>query len=857
MANIARTPAEVIAGEAVHGTLQERFTDMVHIASVMANRARLTGRSLKDVVSATSKRGVKQFSTYGRSLPDGTKNLVSLAERAIAMVEQNGPITPATYYATPAARTSLPPGLTDVGQTTGHVYAVDPENRAIGVGSGFVRPSVGLRNPTNPMGGVSVAASRQSLPPDRNMPSGAVSSTLGRGLAALAPNGLRDLPDRAQPAVSFDMGPNRPNAPNRSITNLARDAVNDTVGMGPGYKMSVISGQENPGNQYGSNRHKTGLAADINVIDPTGRRLNVVQDRQKMMDLAQTLAAKGATGIGIGSNYMGATGIHADLTQPGPGQANTWGNLGAKYRNELTNAMKFAEMPASYYDAKMPAKTSILGFSRPANPAYEAQQRQQMASTMQEAGIRGLGATSQLSAPIGNVARQNLSAPTQYAGRPASVARSAAGPALAAALERAGISRPSPLSSQDAAARMGVTRPSTLLSDQNAAARMGPQPAGAIYSPSPTGARVGTGPISAPRAPTQYEGRPSSVARSVAGPNLSRALAERGLTGSTGAAPSSMAPDRPMPSGAISRPNLAAALEKRGIASPTQYAGRPASVASRVASATSAGSTVGIPGQTAPESPTLGPAPTAPGDVTQTTIGPAGIRPGLIATGPIQTRPKVSIPAPTRVAPVRTQPRVVQPVQQPPQPIQPVQAPAPLGQQAFAARANPVDPGLRAADVYGGAIGTAQTSTPGTTVSRQNSWGPTTVTNKFGAQTAMVGDRQAAVGKPFGGLGGNLSPNAKSVLGGLAGGILGAMAAGPTGALAGGMLGRKMASGGLGGSSAPGGGGGQAGGGLLGGMFGGGTVGNARGGNNERSGGTGGGTIGGGGGRGRRGGQGN
>jgi len=262
-----------------------------------------------------------------------------------------------------------------------------------------------------------------------------------------------------------------------------------------------------------------------------------------------------------------------------------------------------------------------------------------------------------------------------------------------------------------------------------------------------------------------------------------------------------------------------------------------------------------------------------PGDPAPTRLSPSldsqqlspvsGVPVTTVRTRPVEIRAIPQQPKPTTIAPVKprqiapVQPRVVQPVQQPPQPIQPVQAPAPLGQQAFNARANPATPGLRAADVYGGQIGTAQTSTPGTTVSRETSFGPTTVTNAWGAKTAMVGDRQAAVGKPFGGLGGNLSPNAKSVLGGLAGGILGAMAAGPTGALAGGMLGRKMASGGLSGSSAPGGGGGQAGGGLLGGMFGGGTVGNARGGNNERSGGTGGGTIGGGGGRGRRGGQGN
>lgn len=326
-------------------------------------------------------------------------------------------------------------------------------------------------------------------------------------------------------------------------------------------------------------------------------------------------------------------------------------------------------------------------------------------------------------------------------------------------------------------------------------------------------------------------------------------------------------------------PALDRALEQRGISRPapteqqdtTRDPSTPASPQQpALTSPTSLSSFPARPATIAPNTrPNLAAAMQKAGLVTPGDPAPTRLSPSLdsqqlspVAGVPVTTVRARPVP-PTRIAPVQprqiapVQPRVVQPVQQPPQPVQPVQAPAPLGQQAFDARANPVDPGLRAADVYGGAIGTAQTSTPGTTVSRQNSWGPTTVTNKFGAQTAMVGDRQAAVGKPFGGLGGNLSPNAKSVLGGLAGGILGAMAAGPTGALAGGMLGRKMASGGLGGSSAPGGGGGQAGGGLLGGMFGGGTVGNARGGNNERSGGTGGGTIGGGGGRGRRGGQGN
>jgi hypothetical protein len=43
----ARTVGQVIAGEAVSGTPEERWADMVNIASVIANRAAALGHILR------------------------------------------------------------------------------------------------------------------------------------------------------------------------------------------------------------------------------------------------------------------------------------------------------------------------------------------------------------------------------------------------------------------------------------------------------------------------------------------------------------------------------------------------------------------------------------------------------------------------------------------------------------------------------------------------------------------------------------------------------------------------------------------------------------------------------------------
>jgi YD repeat-containing protein len=141
----------------------------------------------------------------------------------------------------------------------------------------------------------------------------------------------------------------------------------------------------------------------------------------------------------------------------------------------------------------------------------------------------------------------------------------------------------------------------------------------------------------------------------------------------------------------------------------------------------------------------------------------------------------------------------------------------PAAVSSHPALAAPSQPSLSPSDVYGGAIGTAQTSTPGTTVSRATSFGPTYTTNKFGAVTATApdGTQMAVLGGipsaqpsnisgPLGmqpdqtqtqGLGGLFGPKAKSATGTLAGAALGAYALGPLGGLLGGLVGKNLAQG--------------------------------------------------------------
>jgi hypothetical protein len=133
----ARTVAEVISGEAVSGSLEDRWNDMLNIASVISNRAQQLGVSMQDVVGTT-----REFNAYNRPLPAGVgEDIIGLAQEAIDYVEANGPVNSATFYATPAAQHNLPGQLSFETETEGHRFFSDPLGRAIRTAVGVLTPN--------------------------------------------------------------------------------------------------------------------------------------------------------------------------------------------------------------------------------------------------------------------------------------------------------------------------------------------------------------------------------------------------------------------------------------------------------------------------------------------------------------------------------------------------------------------------------------------------------------------------------------------------------------------------------------------------------------------------------------------
>jgi hypothetical protein len=191
MAMLAKSPAEVIAGEATSGSLQARFQDMLHIASVMVNRATLTGTSLKSVVSAPG-----QFNAYNAKMPAGTRSLVGLAQAAINQVQKYGAVTDATFYATPAAVDKLPSGLNYETETAGHIYKSDPLNRGIKTAVGTIVP-----DPSKLSGFQAKMVTTQPVTPEPVNPVSALENQIGYvpGLASVQPNVVSPISVAAMP----------------------------------------------------------------------------------------------------------------------------------------------------------------------------------------------------------------------------------------------------------------------------------------------------------------------------------------------------------------------------------------------------------------------------------------------------------------------------------------------------------------------------------------------------------------------------------------------------------------------------------------------------------------------------------
>lgn len=299
----AKSVIDTILGEAASGTRAQRFQDMLGIASVIANRAAMTGKTLQQVVSAP-----RQFDAYGKALPKGVEAHRALAERALQQVLISGPIHNATYYATPAAAKNLPKGLQQIDQTTGHVYFSDPQNRAIRTSVGYVTP---VANAISQVADTAINAIDTVTAPARNVAANVANSAAAmrtaafspvasipsvpsspRGLEALAPNGLIGT----GPLASYS----------RANLTPGVAGVLDALATNPAAaNVSVNSGYRDPARNAavgGARRsqHTLGNAVDLNVSG--------LSDQQKA-SLLDTAIEAGAKGIGL---YSSGNAVHVD-----------------------------------------------------------------------------------------------------------------------------------------------------------------------------------------------------------------------------------------------------------------------------------------------------------------------------------------------------------------------------------------------------------------------------------------------------------------------------------------------------------------------------------------------------------------
>jgi hypothetical protein len=178
--------------------------------------------------------------------------------------------------------------------------------------------------------------------------------TIAENSNVTADTGQEFSPMSYAPINTTPTGYNRPYPANQAVSDKVQAAV--TSVLGPGANIQVTSGQEGGLSQFGSNRHKTGLAEDITVTDPTGHILSWTDptDVQVMKDIAQSAATQGAN-IGLGypnSPHM----MHVDYVDPSsftPGQDTSWGIIGNEpsFAQDLADARNYGTMPQSYYDA--------------------------------------------------------------------------------------------------------------------------------------------------------------------------------------------------------------------------------------------------------------------------------------------------------------------------------------------------------------------------------------------------------------------------------------------------------------------------------------------------------------------------
>ncbi|MHA6684510.1 D-Ala-D-Ala carboxypeptidase family metallohydrolase [Mesorhizobium sp. A556] len=279
MAEIARDLVGTILGEAGGKTTAQRYQDMLGIASVVANRAAATRKSVQDVISAPN-----QFSAYGKALPAGVEKFDALARMAIDQVSAWGPVNNATYYATPAAVSNLPSNLLSEDETVAHQYFSDPKNRSIRTATGYVTPDPeAMAMGYAPTPDVSAASAATA----------AMASADPGTIAGFSRAGLTPGIDRVADAIS---------------------AVNPGLGINSGYR-SPSRNAAAGGAKH--SQHMLGNALDVDISG--------LNDTQKATALNAALEA-GAKGIGL---YSSGNVMHVDARE----NPAVWGMMpGASYK---------------------------------------------------------------------------------------------------------------------------------------------------------------------------------------------------------------------------------------------------------------------------------------------------------------------------------------------------------------------------------------------------------------------------------------------------------------------------------------------------------------------------------------------
>ena len=156
--------------------------------------------------------------------------------------------------------------------------------------------------------------------------------------------------------VEYAMGPKRPDPPGFEIMDAIHRAAITTLGQGA--KIRVTSGQEGDQPQHGSNRHKTGLAADFQVFRPDGTLVGVGDP--DALNFSSKAAQFGVRGIGAGNEYMGANTFHFDMmphADYGPNQGPVWGSWAKDNRQALLQAMGLGPMEPGQQQPPMPGQT--------------------------------------------------------------------------------------------------------------------------------------------------------------------------------------------------------------------------------------------------------------------------------------------------------------------------------------------------------------------------------------------------------------------------------------------------------------------------------------------------------------------